>query len=60
MISEIGHFALILAWITALFQMLSPIGRGRARFILLADNAARLQLLLVVAAMTALMVGFLR
>jgi cytochrome c-type biogenesis protein CcmF len=60
MISEIGHFALILAWITALFQMLSPIGRGRARFILLADHAARLQLLLVVAAMTALMVGFLR
>ena len=60
MITEIGHFALILAWLTALFQGLAPLGRGGARFVLLADHGARLQMLLVGLAMLALMTGFMR
>lgn len=59
MITEIGQFVLILAFLTALVTALSPIGKGE-RFVRLADHGALAMCGLVGLAMLALMAGFLR
>ena len=61
MISEIGHFALILAFLTAIVQGSLPmIGahRGNAAWMALARPASVAQLLFIVVAFAALMYGF--